>query len=333
MWCPTISLSWVAVTFCLGFQLLPARLAEAQGPAEDETAAAIKAARQEVVKEFRVPEDKVRVVGEPLYLPDHVSLHRRAKGQRKLPQGKAKRVRTVLVTLDAGLGDSVCGVPHVLVEVGEGRVFPHGLYSVGKELPFTEEECQRVLLGVEQFMEAALDYKRGPERFLPLLAERVYLEGFHEDSWEKLSSQDRHRLFSIGLNGFFLTTLRDYEEIQDAEDEDEGVKQLEARVALQGEGGALPVEAIAAYWDLSNKKLGHRLEAMGMLGEGHLAAVRPYMKYYQYSPLIGKLQDSDLELRSRFGGAVLYGLMYGEAAFLFVWESGRLRLRGLHIRQ
>jgi hypothetical protein len=328
MACRTIRLWCVAVTFCLGFQLLPAGRARAQGSAEDETVAAVKAARQKVAKDLGIDEDEIRVLETPLSLPDHISFHRPAKGKASEPE--TRTINPVLLRVDADLGNRLCGQPYVLVEPGEAQVFPQHLDPILRGLPFTDEECQRVLLGVDQFMQVALDWNRGPERFLPLLAGRVIVDSVNEDGWNKLSRQEQHQLVALRLQFAFYGVLCDIEDIKLASlDDDEELNELFELADQQDAQGTISVETVQAAFELMFKKIRSLLESQGMLDEGHLAAVRPYMRYYP--SLIGKHQfASDDTLGRDLAGALLYSQDWGPTTLDFVWESGRLKLCGLY---
>ncbi len=334
MGCQRIGVSGVAVTLCLSFQFLACLPAGGQGPAEAEIAAAVKVARQKVAEEFAVSQDEVRVVGEPVLLPDHARFHHRPAGEGKAAQVGPKKGRPLLVTLDAGLGAGVCGLPQVVVGSVEPRVFPELLLRPPfSDLPFTEEECQRVRLGVEQFIATGLDFKRGPERFLPLLAEKVDADEL--PSGKNWSGQEHHRMISIVLNTAFLGMLagceREYIQLPEATEEElKEESEMLTRIEEAEREGRLSVETFEAAWEASVTKYLLPLDIMGVLDEEHLAAVHPCAEHY--TSLIGKFQaDSNGYLRDRQGGALLYSVFWGRpGVFTFVWEAGRLKLSGLY---
>ncbi len=330
MGCQRIRVSGFTVTLCLCFQFLACLPAGGQGPAEAEIAGAVKVARQKVAEEFGVSQDKVRMVGEPVLLPDHARFHHQPAGEGKAAPVGPKKGKPLLVTLDAGLGDRMCGLPQVVVDSVEPPVFEELLLRPPfSDLPFTEEECQRVRLGVEQFIATGLDFKRGPERFLPLLAEKVDADEL--PSGMKWSRQEHHRMISIVLDSAFLSILAGCEQayIQPPEEVEEG-DELLTRLEKEDRKGTLSVETFEATWQLLTKKAFLPLETMGALEEKHLAAVRPCMEHY--ASLIGKLHaDRDEFLHERLGDALLYSQFWNRSGiFIYGWELGRLKLRALY---
>lgn len=290
----------------------------AEQPTEDDIGRAIIAAKQAAAKEFKVSEEHVQVAGEPQVLPDHVSLHIKTQTDQTPEGSERPTTPAILLTLDAGLGDKVCGLPRVLVTDGKAELLTRDFGDSGTNVAaISNQECQEIHAGVDVFMETVVNYKEGPGRFEPFVADTVATDVLHDETEKNLPHEDRRRLVGLFLDMWSLMLM---EGIEDVEIPDTEVK--------QDLNPSAPFRATEGEFLRNNETARHALLKLGALENDHVEAVLPRVKYSR--TLIDKHADG----KEGAGSVppVSYHFAWDVLDFIFIMESGRLKLFAIYCR-
>ncbi len=277
----------------------------------------VQRARQRLAQDLKIPEEQVRVAGGPILAPilDHARWSPPPFNSEEwllsLNTGK------VLVNLDAGLGNRICGHHRVLVSddgvkildlVDEGRF--------ERALPITDEECRRVTEELDRFYEAAVQVERGPDRFLPFLAKKVVTDLGHTEGEHNAPMKSKRQWLALYLDFRTLATLMSFE----------GLPMPDTK-GLSEDETADPSEALKPWLD----NLRDTLSKSGPLQPSHLAAIRPYLQQLAAWGPVHKCPFNDNEV---LGAEDLdmptegtsYNMIMDPIYYCWIWESGRLKL-------
>lgn len=308
----------------LDIVLQPDSVPVAPLPAENIRTLAVTSATQAFQLSRKVIDDvRVELVGNPVLLPDHRSLH-----ARTTPTTTSRTPPDAIVPAVVRAGD-VFRESVLIVFRGEQGVTEFSYNGSPGFLPLEEQEWQEVSAALDMFYATAVDVSRGPERFDPYLPEdmRIMLGSpapgrrllLPPESVERdLSNDDLRRYAAVMLDMASLNQWMEFEGIDRTAD-----------LPKQVSPSANPREFIKALAPVLEARR-RMLKDLGAFEARHLESSRPFLRRMLGEGLVAREDPQRDRITHLPAGARMYAAPLGgfTAALFphFILVNGQIRI-------
>ena len=308
----------------LDIVLQPDSVPVAPLPAESIRTLAVASATQAFQLSRKVTDDvRVELVGNPVLLPDHRSLHARTN-----PTTTSRTPPDAIVPAVVRAGD-VFRESVLIVFRGEQGVTEFSYNGSPGFLPLEEQEWREVSAALDMFYATAVDVSRGPERFDPYLPEdmRIVLGSpapgrrllLPPESVERdLSNDDLRRYAALMLDMASLNQWMEFEGIDRTAD-----------LPKQVSPTANPREFIKALAPVLDARR-RMLKDLGAFEARHLESSRPFLRRMLGEGLVAREDPQRDRITHLPAGARMYAAPLGgfTAALFphFILVNGQIRI-------